>query len=62
MFQKLDLSKWMLASSAAALACTLLGGPVLNAQSQIERPKVADVSSDHGPVQPRSRRSRLPYT
>ena len=52
MFQKLDLSKWMLASSAAALACTLLGGPVLNAQSQIERPKVADVSSDHGPVQP----------
>ena len=52
MLQKVNLSKWTLASSAAVLACTLLAGPVLNAQSQIERPKVADVSSDHGPVQP----------
>jgi subtilase family serine protease len=52
MFQKLNLFNWMLASSAAALACTLLAVPTLNAESQIERPKVADVSSDHGPIQP----------
>ncbi len=34
----------------ASLACTLLAGPSLNAQ--IERPRVADISSDHGPIQP----------
>jgi subtilase family serine protease len=52
MFQKPNRSNWMLVFSAAALASILLAGPVLHAQSQIERPKVADVSSDHGPIQP----------
>ena len=51
MLHKVNHSRWTLASSAA-LACTLLAGPVLNAETQIERPKIADVSSDHGPVQP----------
>src|SRR5215469_13696108 len=34
------------------LACTLLAGPALYAQSQIERPRIAEVSSDHGLMQP----------
>ncbi len=36
----------------ASLACTLLAGSALHAQSLIERPRVADISSDHGPIQP----------
>jgi subtilase family serine protease len=37
---------------SAALAFALLAGPALHAATQIERPKIADVASDHGPIQP----------
>lgn len=37
----------------ALLVCTLLARLPLHAQSQLERPRIADISSDHGPVQPR---------
>jgi subtilase family serine protease len=50
MLQKLNPSGRALASGV--LACTLLAGPVLYAQSQIERPRIADISSDHGAMQP----------
>ncbi|HLH33514.1 MAG TPA: S53 family peptidase [Alloacidobacterium sp.] len=33
-----------------SLACTFLAVPAL--QAQLERPRVADISSDHGPIQP----------
>jgi subtilase family serine protease len=49
MSQKGTSSRWTWAS-LASLACALFSSPVLNAQ--IERPRVADISSDHGPVQP----------
>ena len=51
MLHKNNPSAWALISGAS-LVCVLLAGPVLPAQSRIERPKVADISSDHGPVQP----------
>jgi hypothetical protein len=51
MFHKVNLSRWALASSAS-LACILLAGHLLRAETQIERPKIADISSDHGPLQP----------
>jgi subtilase family serine protease len=49
MSQKANPSGWAWAS-IASLACMLLAGPALNAQ--VERPRVADISSDHGPIQP----------
>jgi subtilase family serine protease len=51
MSQKTNFSRLAWACSAA-LASTLLAAPAIHAQSQIERPKVADISSDHGPVHP----------
>ncbi|WP_158747994.1 protease pro-enzyme activation domain-containing protein [Acidobacterium sp. S8] len=51
MLQKANPSVWAWISGAS-LACALLAVPVLQAQSRIERPKVAELSSDHGPIQP----------
>jgi len=51
MLQKANPSAWAWISGAS-LACALLAVPVLQAQSRIERPKVAELSSDHGPIQP----------
>lgn len=51
MSQKAHPLSWGWACGAY-LICTLLAGPPLHAQSQIERPRIADISSDHGPLQP----------
>lgn len=51
MLHKANLSAWTWISSAS-LACALLTGPVVNAQARIEPPGIAQISSDHGPIQP----------
>jgi subtilase family serine protease len=51
MSHKANFAAWTWISGAS-LVCALLAGPVLQAQTRIERPKVADVSADHGPIQP----------
>lgn len=43
------------AIGSAFLAGAFLTGPVLQAQVRIERPKIADIASDHGPIQPSQR-------
>jgi len=48
---KAKVSGWAWACSTSLMG-VLLAGSALPAQSQIERPKIADISSDHGPVQP----------
>lgn len=45
----MTFKKWMI---AASLASAWLAGSLLQAQTEIERPKIAEVSSDHGPLQP----------
>src|SRR5579883_464193 len=47
MLQKAHLPTWVLLAGTA-----FLSGPVIHSQAVIERPQVANVSSDHGPLQP----------
>jgi subtilase family serine protease len=47
MLQKAHLPTWVLLTGAL-----FLSGPVIHSQTVIERPQVANVSSDHGPLQP----------
>ncbi|QNI30976.1 S8/S53 family peptidase [Alloacidobacterium dinghuense] len=51
MLRKANFSNWAWACSVS-IACTLLAGPALHAQTQIERAPIADFSSDHGPIHP----------
>lgn len=51
MLQKRTLAQWAYLSGMA-LAGALLVNQTVDAQAPIERPKVADISSDHGPIQP----------
>jgi subtilase family serine protease len=41
-----------LRSFSASLACVLFAIPALHSQTKFERPAIADISSDHGPIQP----------
>lgn len=47
--QKANPSRWV-GASIMSLICILLAGPALHAQ--LQRPGVADISSDHGQIQP----------
>jgi subtilase family serine protease len=51
MSQKANPSGWAW-TSIVPLACLMLVSPAIHAQSQIERSRIADISSDHGPIQP----------
>jgi subtilase family serine protease len=51
MSQKANPSGWAW-TSIVPLACLMLVSPAIHAQAQIERSRVADISSDHGPIQP----------
>jgi len=51
MSKNANFSVWSWAC-IASLTCALLAIPALHAQAQIERPRVADFSSDHGSIQP----------
>src|SRR5215470_19987426 len=51
MSKKMNVSGWTWAWSALFFGALLPGQPTYG-QAQIERPRIADVSSDHGLVQP----------